>query len=267
VEAYPDLGLKVFQAPSIGVALEALKEGFRKGELTIIIGRLSVDYHGRARSKLGFGERVVILKPDGALLVHRPHGHSPVNWQPPGSIFDFKRLGEKIVINAGRSNPLEKVTLTFDRIDLLVSSRLRDDAEFSLYVDEHDIRDALVSEPELFEEGFHVVTKEKRVPSGFVDLIGVDREGRFTVIEIKKGLAGRDSVIQLKRYIDGLKGEGGAAVRGVILASGLARGCQGLLESLGLEFKRVDPRRCYEALMKRRGGGLQLELSRWFISS
>ncbi|MGC8850083.1 MAG: endonuclease NucS, partial [Candidatus Bathyarchaeia archaeon] len=66
------MGLRVFQEPTVGLAAEALKDGFRKGELTIIIGCLSVDYYGRARSKLGFGERIVILKPDGALLIHRP---------------------------------------------------------------------------------------------------------------------------------------------------------------------------------------------------
>ncbi|MEM2122617.1 MAG: endonuclease NucS [Candidatus Bathyarchaeia archaeon] len=252
--------------PSVKIALEALREGFRKRELAIIIGCLRVDYYGRATSKLGFGERVVILKPDGALLIHRPRGHSPVNWQPAGSRFDVKCLGEKIVIDAERSNPPEKVTLTFDRIDLLILSRLRDEAEFSLYVDEHDIRDALVYEPGLFEDGFHIITKEKKIPSGFVDLFGVDREGRLTVIEVKKGVAGRESVLQLKRYIDDLKGEGETPLRGVILASGLAKGCQRLLESLGLEFKRVDSRRCYEALMRHRGGS-QLDLGKWFVSN
>ncbi|MBS7645895.1 MAG: endonuclease NucS [Candidatus Bathyarchaeia archaeon] len=267
MEACSDPGLRVFQAPTVELAVEALREGFRKGELTIIIGCLRVDYHGRARSKLGFGERIAILKPDGALLIHRPRGHSPVNWQPPGSKFDVKSSDGKVVIDAERSNPFERVTLTFNRIDLLVSSRLKDEAEFSLYVDEHDIRDALVLEPDLFEDGFRIITKEKKVPSGFVDLFGVDKRGRLTVIEVKKGVAGRESLIQLKRYIDDLKRRGDADLRGVILASGLAKGCRGLMESLGLEFKRVNSKRCYEALMRHRREGFQLDLSRWFRSS
>ena len=191
--------MKVFRTPDFRVAAEVIREGIKNGELIVLIGSVKVDYYGRARSKLGVGERLVILKPDGVLLIHRPRGHSPVNWQPPGSRFEVRCSGESLILDAERGAPLEKVTLTFDRIELLSLSKLRDDAEFSLYVDEHDIRDAIFLEPELFEEGFRIVSKEKRLSSGFVDLFGVDRDGRLTVVEIKKGIAGKEAILQLEK--------------------------------------------------------------------
>lgn len=259
--------MKVFRTPDFRVAVEAIRDGIRNGELIILIGSVKVDYYGRARSKLGVGERLVILKPDGVLLIHRPRGHSPVNWQPSGSRFEVKCLGDALILDAERSAPLERVTLIFDRIELLILSKLRDKAEFSLYVDEHDIRDAIVLEPELLEEGFRVITKEKRLPSGFVDLFGVDKDGRLTVVEIKKGVAGKEAILQLKRYVNALKGEEEADIRGIVLASGLARGCQSLIESLGLEFKRVNPRKCHDALLRHGRIGLQADLSKWFSST
>ena len=38
---------------------------------------------GRVRSTLGWGEHIVIVKPDGSMLVHQRVGREPVNWQLP----------------------------------------------------------------------------------------------------------------------------------------------------------------------------------------
>jgi len=48
-------------------------EGFiRKniGKCLLIVGNCCVEYRGRASSKLGPGERIIIIKEDGALLIH-----------------------------------------------------------------------------------------------------------------------------------------------------------------------------------------------------
>ncbi len=45
----------------------------------------SVIYEGRARSKLGSGDRMIIIKSDGSFMVHQDRNLEPVNWQPPKS--------------------------------------------------------------------------------------------------------------------------------------------------------------------------------------
>ncbi|NIA11896.1 MAG: DUF91 domain-containing protein, partial [Nitrospiraceae bacterium] len=49
----------------------------------IVVGCCSVEYSGRARSTLGLGERIVIVKPDSSVLVHQRAGRELVNWKPP----------------------------------------------------------------------------------------------------------------------------------------------------------------------------------------
>ena len=77
----------VLENPPLKEAEKAVKGGVSRHRTVIIAGECTVEYDGRASSKLGPGNRVALLKPDGSALVHRPRDYSPVNWQPSGSIF------------------------------------------------------------------------------------------------------------------------------------------------------------------------------------
>ena len=56
-----------------------------KDNVLFVVGCCCVEYVGRARSTLGWGERIVVVKSDGSVLVHQRAGREPVNWQPPGT--------------------------------------------------------------------------------------------------------------------------------------------------------------------------------------
>ena len=64
-------------------AAESLNSALRSRKFVLVMGDCKVDYDGRASSTLDWGERVTIIKQDGSVLVHRPNGYEPVNWQPP----------------------------------------------------------------------------------------------------------------------------------------------------------------------------------------
>jgi len=49
-----------------------------RNSVPIVVGCCSVEY-------VGWGERIVVVKPDGSVLVHQRAGREPVNWQPPGT--------------------------------------------------------------------------------------------------------------------------------------------------------------------------------------
>ena len=53
-------------------AAERIREGIRSRKLILVLGSMEVYYEGRAASSLGLGERLLIIKQDGSLLVHRP---------------------------------------------------------------------------------------------------------------------------------------------------------------------------------------------------
>jgi RecB family endonuclease NucS len=232
-----------------GFALR-LKACLERKKPIIIVGNCKVDYVGRARSTLEYGDRIILIKSDGSLIVHRPHGYQPVNWQPAGCIFNVKRVGGTLFLRAVRDKPHESVNITFKKIYLLEGFQLEDMGEFSLYASEFEMKEAINMKPDLIEPGFKVLKPEKQVPSGFVDLYGVDKDGRVVIVELKRKPADRSAVLQLSKYIESIEGK--ETVRGVIAAPGLAKGVQKLIDLMNLEFKHVEPKKCAEILSKRK---------------
>ncbi|UCF58537.1 MAG: endonuclease NucS [Candidatus Bathyarchaeota archaeon] len=236
--------------PSVEEAVELVRKALSKRKALVIVGNCWVDYRGRASSKLEPGERIVVIKEDGSVLVHRPSGYEPVNWQPPGCLFQTHVVDGVLQVRAVRKKPVESVKLFFDRVYLVSALSLVDAGEFSLYASEEDMQRAILLEPSLLEVGFKPIAYEKKVEPGFIDVYGVDEAGRFVVVEIKRRTAGREAVLQLSKYVESIKSMVNREVRGVLVAPHLGKGVQRLLETLGLDSKLLDPRKCAEILTR-----------------
>jgi len=236
--------------PSVEKAVSLVKNAFLKRQGLLIIGNCWVDYRARASSKLKPGERITMLKEDGSVLVHRPVGYEPVNWQPPGCIFQVSAVGDNLQIKAVRRKPPESVKISFDRVYLLSVLNLVDEGEFALHASEEDMQKAVLLMPALVEDELKPISYEKKVEPGFVDVYCEDKGGRFVVIEIKRKTAGREAALQLARYVKAVRNIVNKEVRGVLAAPSLGKGVQRLLTTLRLEFKALDPRKCAEVLSK-----------------
>ena len=79
--------ISVLTEPTLAEAAKLIEKAFAQRRTLIVAGACEVNYAGRASSTLESGERILIIKADGSLLVHRPVGYEPVNWQPAGSVF------------------------------------------------------------------------------------------------------------------------------------------------------------------------------------
>jgi len=238
------------QNPAIEKAVQVVREALSERKALIIVGNCWVDYRGRASSKLEPGERIVIFKEDGSVLVHRPTGYEPVNWQPPGCLFSASSANNALQIRAIRRKPSESVKISFDNVYQVSVLSLVDKGEFSLYASEEDMQRAILLKPSLLEEGFKPITYEKKVEPGFVDIYGIDKNGRFVVVEIKRKPAGRKAALQLAKYVDSVRSMVNREVRGVLVAPNMARGVQRLLATLGLDFKALNPKKCASILIK-----------------
>jgi len=236
--------------PSVERAAEFIKAAVSERKAIILVGNCWVNYKGRASSKLEPGERIVMIKEDGSVLVHRPFGYEPVNWQPAGCLFQTRAKGETLHVRAIRRKPSESVNISVDRVYLVSAMRLIDRGEFSLHASESDMQRAILFDPSLLEEAFEPISYEKKVEPGFVDVYGVDRDGRLVVVEIKRRTAGRDAALQLSKYIDFVKTITNRELRGILVAPRLAKGVQTLLTSLGLEFKALEPKKCADVLRR-----------------
>jgi len=242
--------LLALENPAVEEAAEFVRNALSEHKALIIVGNCWVDYRGRASSKLESGERIVMIKEDGSVLVHRPAGYEPVNWQPPSCLFQTRVTKNVLEVRAVRRKPSESVRVFFDRVYLLSALSLVDKGKFSLYASEEDMQRAILVEPEILEQGFKPITYEKKVEPGFIDVYGLDKDGKFVVVEIKRKTASREAALQLAKYVDSVKATVNREVRGVLVAPRLAKGVQRLLATLGLDFKALDPKKCAEVLSR-----------------
>jgi hypothetical protein len=231
-----------------GEVERAVREGLSQRRTLLLVGGCWVDYKGRASSRLELGERVVMIKEDGSVLVHRPSGYEAVNWQPPGCIFHSRVKDSVLQIMAIRRSPTESLRISFNSLYLIASMKLIDAGPFSLYASEEDMQKAVLLKPSLIGDEFRPISHEKKVEPGFVDVYGVDGEGRLVVVEIKRKAAGREAALQLSRYVKAVESMANREVIGVLAAPSMAKGTQKLLASLNLTFKPLDPRKCAEIL-------------------
>lgn len=247
----------VLTNPELAQAKALIERTLVQRRMLIVAGNCSVLYEGRAKSTLEPGERILIIKEDGSLLVHRPVGYEPVNWQPSGSIFHVQTKPNIIEVHAVRHKPHENVRITFYEIFFVSAINLADSGEFALHASEKDMHQAILMKPSLLEEGFKPIVYEKKVEPGFIDVYGVDKNGKLVIIEVKRKTAGKEAVLQLAKYIEALKGKTERELRGVLVAPNLGKDVQRLLVTLGLEFKALDPKKCARVLKKDQDGKLE----------
>jgi RecB family endonuclease NucS len=249
--------LAVLKEPTLAEATVLIERAFAHRHTLLIAGSCHVHYDGRASSTLETGERLIIVKSDGSLLVHRPTGYEPVNWQPAGGVFHVEVRDNKLEIQGIRSKPHESVKATFDKVLMVSAISLFDAGEFLLHASEDDMHRAILLKPSLFEEGFKPISWEKHVEPGFIDIYGEDKDGNLVIVEVKRRAATKDAALQLSKYIEPIKAKVNRPVRAVLAAPSLAKDVQRLLVSLGLEFKALDPKDC--ALVLKKSGTSKLE--------
>ncbi len=247
----------VLKSPTFTEACGIIEKALKQKRALIVVGNCHVHYSGRARSTLEAGERLLIIKEDGALLVHRPVGYEPVNWQPAGSVFHVQTKEAELEVHGVRQKPRESVRVNFAEIYMVSAFRLNDVGEFLLHATEEDMHRAILLKPDLLEEGFKPISWEKKVKPGFVDIYGEDKDGKLVIVEVKRKVATKEAALQLAKYIEPIKSKINRELRGVLAAPSLGKDVQRVLVTLGLEFRKLDPKKCAEVLKKQKNAKLE----------
>jgi RecB family endonuclease NucS len=238
--------LKEILNPSTKDALKFIEKHHKsKADKTFlqIIGDCMIDYKGRARSFLDWGERIVMIKQDGAVLAHQPTMRVPINWQPAGSISDFSINKDKLIIKSRSSKPAEKMKIAFRSIKMVFVDQFKDNAKLVITGLETDFVNEIVKDPEIIEEGLRVSKREKHVKSGMIDLFCYDKEHTPVVIEAKRSLGSISAVQQLRMYVSDIKRDIDIAnVRGILCAPKIPDMVKKLLADYGLEWHEVERR-------------------------
>lgn len=94
---------QVLQAPTPEEVKDLLAESKRRNACLSLYTRCAVAYEGRAQSQLESGDRFVLCKSDGTVLVHGDTNQEPRNWQPRGRQY---RLPTRTHSSLQRSAPV-----------------------------------------------------------------------------------------------------------------------------------------------------------------
>jgi len=229
--------------PSASEAQAFVERALGSQRTIMLVGRCTVVYEGRTASTVGAGKRLLVLKPDGTLLVHESTGRKPLNWQPPGCTHEATLIGEQLVVTSTRSTPAEEVEVTFERIEHVTAFELAVDSDLALVGTEDDLRDRIFSEPKLVEPGFSPLMRERETEAGPVDIYGTDANDVPTVVELKRCRVGPAAVGQLTRYVEAVSRDLPASrdVRGILIAPSLTDRAARLLAETGLDHVALSP--------------------------
>lgn len=227
--------------PSPDEADQLITTGLNYGYVVDIFGECEVQYDGRATSYLGPGDRTVILKPDGTLLVHAYENHKPRNWQPPGCVHSSDVDRGDTYVTSVRNSPPEIVNIRFSTIYSIQIKDMEDDEELTLWGSEQDLKDRILNNPSLIEDGFDIHTDEYHTGAGDVDIFGSDSRGTLTAIELKRSRVGVEAVRQLSGYVDILKRRKDEPIRGILVATAITKRASDYLKDEKLEHISLSP--------------------------
>ncbi|MGB9937291.1 MAG: endonuclease NucS [Methanobacterium sp.] len=183
---------------------------------------------------------IIIIKSDGSFLVHQDYNLEPVNWQPPNCNFKAKIDGDVVSITGIRRNPPESLEVEIYNAYSVSYHIGKDTKKLELAGYEEDMRDMIFKTPEIIEKGFRPTSREYQVSTGFIDILGKDKNGTLMVLELKSRQAGINAVKQLKKYFEDFE-EHKDFVRGLLVAPSITEDAQILLEEYQLEFKALEP--------------------------
>jgi RecB family endonuclease NucS len=186
----------------------------------LIVARCEVSYTGRLSAFLPESTRLLIVKADGAVLVHADAGgYKPLNWMTPPTVIEAE------------GNPLERIVVrkragkSEDRLEIKIAELLSDVSHemgeaAALEKDgvERDLQEALAANPSMLGEELRLDRREWGTDVGPVDLMCRDADGGWVAVEIKR-IGTIDAVEQLSRYLECIRVDPAkAACRGILAA-------------------------------------------------
>ncbi|MDG6933724.1 MAG: endonuclease NucS [Nitrososphaerota archaeon] len=236
-----DKGPSVSLYPSQEDVVEAIN-GVANGNTVIIVGATVVAYDGRASSKATKAQRLLLVKPDGSMILHSSCNNRPVNWQPPGADISVDFIADgPLVVKGVRKKPNEILAVTFLEISLVAVVSLSEGKEgFDLEGSEGDMVRYVQQNPRIIAEGFVPMEREAKTDYGSADMIGRLANGSLLVLEFKRAKAQLSSVSQLERYVSYFRSKE-EMVEGMVIAPDITKHARTLLNELGFRFCKLLP--------------------------
>ncbi len=201
----------------------------------------SVVYSGRAEATLGRGDRLLILKSDGVVLIHQPESSVPINYMKAGSAISVEEVEDHFLIRVANAAEKSSIEIELFRVYDCISRELSDGQKQDLSGHERDMSDWIRDNPVSIGERFRPIAREEHTDVGFIDVFGHDGDGGFVVVECKRVTASLTAVDQLRRYVERVSAiKGTKNVQGILAAPAITPNALEMLISYGFMFRKVE---------------------------
>ncbi|MDO8537308.1 MAG: endonuclease NucS [archaeon] len=223
----------------LNLAIDKIRLGVSNRHFVIIFGSCEVDYLGRATSQLPKGKRLILIKGDYSISIHQNRLVRPTNYMMNTKI-NIEPKEEYAILTANRLNPKESLTVKFNSIEDVQAYDMEISNDLRLSGSEKHLNDMLMQDLSMIEPGLIPLNQQQHFRKGIADIIAEDAKGNLVVIELKRRQADYASVTQLQRYMREVEKIKNKKTRGILLAPSIGKNAKELLESLGLEFAKIE---------------------------
>src|SRR5829696_2685743 len=143
---------------------------YRPASMRLIVARCEVTYTGRLSAYLPESTRLLMLKDDGAVLVHADAGgYKPLNWMTPPTVVE--EADDLLVVRKRQGRTEDRLEI---RLVEVLSDQRHDMGEAAgLEKDgvERDLQLELAAQPQAIEDELRLVRREWPTDIGPVDLM------------------------------------------------------------------------------------------------
>jgi endonuclease len=213
--------------------------------MRLIVARCEVRYSGRLDALLPEALRLILIKADGAVLVHADAGgYKPLNWMTPPTVVEWVGTPPTRMVVRKRAGSSE------DRLEIAIAEVLSDvshdmglpgeDEALAKDGVEAHLQELLAEQPGWCGEGLRLVRREWPTDIGPVDLMCRDGDECWVAVEIKR-VAGVEAVEQLTRYLERIRVDPAfESCRGVLAAQAIKPQARVLAQARGIDCVEID---------------------------
>ncbi len=206
--------------------------------MRLIVARCEVTYTGRLSAYLPESVRLLMLKDDGAVLVHADAGgYKPLNWMTPPTL--IVEDGGLLVVTKRQGKTEDKLEIRLHEVLSDVVHDMGDAAALEKDGVEAHLQELLAERPECLGEELRLVRREWPTEIGPVDLMCRNDDG-WVAVEVKR-VATIEAVEQLSRYLAFIQADPAkSACRGILAAQSIKPQAVTLAESRGIRCVEID---------------------------
>jgi len=236
-----------------------IREAVKSKNMLLIFGECSVEYWGRAASKLALGKRLLMIKGDSSIAIHQNRLLRPTNYMMKAGISTKVLDDNTFLVKAVKQNPKEEIKVFFKSISKIIAEEMNESSkDLRLFGSEKELSDQLMTDLEFIEKGLKPLKQEQMLRKGVIDILAEDSQGKIVVIEVKRRKADFNSVTQLERYVKEVEKLKNKETRGILLAPEIRRTALELLERskselifYKLDFEIGNPKATIKGLQKK----------------